>query len=105
PAVAAQPLAVLVTVLETTLGLALLLGLRTRAAAGAAAALLFLFATAMTVVLGPASQAEFGVYVMCVGALALALSDDPARWSVDAWLARRRSGNRPAGGAIEVGER
>ncbi len=80
-------LAVLATIGETTLGLALLLGIRIRAAAMGAAALLFLFATAMTV--SGFSQFAYGVYLMAAGALALS-TVDASLLSVDALLNWRK---------------
>lgn len=77
-------LAVLATIGETTFGLGLLLGVRTREMALGAAGLLFLFATAMSLSGGLASQAEYGVYLMSAGALALWRADDPTLVSIDA---------------------
>ncbi len=96
PNAAIVPLAVLVTILESSVAFGLLFGFRTRIAALGAAGLLFLFATAMTAVLGFAAQASFGVYVLAAGAWALALSSDPTRWSIDALL----SGSRDSAPAL-----
>lgn len=89
PAVIIPPLAVLVTILESTFAIGLLLGVRTRLAAAGAAGLLFLFGTAMTLVLSYGAQASYGVFAMSAGAWALSLSDDPTVASIDALLRKR----------------
>jgi len=79
--------AVLATIFEIVLGFAMLLGIRVRKAAIGSAVLLFLFATAMTI----AGRSQFmnAVYLMCVGALALAIVN-ASLLSVDALTARRK---------------
>src|SRR6201999_57296 len=73
PAAVAPAVAVLGTIGETVLGLALLLGIRICWAATGSAALLFLFATAMTI--SGLSQFAYGVYMMCAGAATLSIVD------------------------------
>jgi thiosulfate dehydrogenase [quinone] large subunit len=79
-------LAVLATVVECVLSVAMLLGIKTRWAAGGSALLLCLFATAMTI--SGLSQAEWAVYVLSAGAFALATSD-ASLLSVDSFIASR----------------
>jgi putative oxidoreductase len=76
PAALVPALAVVATVAEGVLGVAMLLGVRTRLAAAGSALLLLLFATAM--VLSGLSQAQYGVYLMAAGAWALATVDATA---------------------------
>jgi uncharacterized membrane protein YphA (DoxX/SURF4 family) len=73
PAAMTPAAAVLATIGEMVLGLALFLGIRIRWAATGAAALLFLFATAMTI--SGLSQFAYGVYMMCAGAATLSITD------------------------------
>ncbi|HWZ57383.1 MAG TPA: hypothetical protein VNW46_00300 [Gemmatimonadaceae bacterium] len=63
-------LAVLATIAEGTLGLAMLIGFRVRLASAGSALLLFVFATSM--VLSGLSQFQYSVYLMSVAAWALA---------------------------------
>jgi uncharacterized membrane protein YphA (DoxX/SURF4 family) len=77
-------LAVLATIAEGTLGVAMLIGLKVRLAATGSALLLFVFATAM--VLSGLSQFQYAVYLMSVTAWALA-TIDASVFSVDAYLA------------------
>lgn len=81
-------LAVVATLAEGGLGVALLLGVGTRLAAAGSALLLLLFATAM--LLSGLSQAEYGVYLMAAGAWALATVDATAL-GVDAVLHPQRT--------------
>ena len=60
------------TVLETGLGLLLLLGLRVRDAAWGAAGLTFLFGVAMAVSFGLKAPLDYSVFVCCSGAFLLA---------------------------------
>ena len=92
PAATIPVLAVLVTIGETTFGIALLLGIYIPFAAMGSATLLFLFATAMTI--SGFSQFSYGVYLMAAGALALS-SVDASSLSVDAFLRPRRSEIHP----------
>jgi putative oxidoreductase len=69
-------LAVLATVAEGALGVAMLLGLGTRVAAVGSALLLLAFATAM--MLSGLSQLQYGVYLMAAGAWTLATVDATA---------------------------
>ena len=85
-------LAVLATIAESTLAVTMLLGIYTRAASIGSAAVLFTFATAMTI--SRLSQFEYGVYLMCAGALALAAVDG-SLLSVDALLRRRKRSLQP----------
>lgn len=83
-------LAVLATIAEIFLGLALVVGIRISAAAIGSFILLFLFATAMTA--SGLSQFAYGVYMMAAGALALSTVD--ASWlSADFYM---KQGNRKA---------
>lgn len=79
--------AVLATIFEIFLGIAMLLGIRVRNAAIGSAVLLFLFASAMTI--AGFSQFTNAVYLMCVGALALA-TVNASLLSVDALTVRRK---------------
>ena len=76
-------LAVLATIAEGTLGLAMLVGFRVRLAAAGSALLLFVFATAM--VLSGLSQFQYSVYLMSVTAWALSTVDASA-FAMDARL-------------------
>jgi uncharacterized membrane protein YphA (DoxX/SURF4 family) len=87
PSATIPSLAVLATIGETTLGLALLPGVCIPFAAMGAAALLFLFATAM--IISGYSQFAYGVYLMAAGALALS-TVDASLFSVDALLSWRK---------------
>jgi putative oxidoreductase len=78
-------LAVMATLAEGTLGLAMLLGVRTRLAAAGAGLLLVMFGTAM--VLSGLSQFQYTVYLMATAAWALA-SIDASALTVDALLHR-----------------
>ena len=80
-------LAVLATVLESSLGLLLLVGYRTRWAGYGAAALTLLFALAMTCSFGPKEALDYSVFVDCAAALLLA-AQPTHPWSLDA----RRAG-------------
>ncbi len=88
PTTAAPVLAVLATIGETSLGIALLFGVYLAATAMGASALLFLFATAMTI--SGFFQFSYGVYLMAAGALALS-TVDASLLSVDSFLQSRRS--------------
>jgi len=72
PAAAAPFLARAATVLETSLGLALLVGWRVRQVALGAAALLALFATAMALSFGLKSPLDYSVFSASACALLLA---------------------------------
>jgi putative oxidoreductase len=86
PSTIVPALAVLATIGETTLGIALLVGLRIPIAAMGSAALLFLFATAMTI--SGFSQFAYGVYLMAAGSLALS-TVDASLLSMDALRKRK----------------
>jgi putative oxidoreductase len=89
PAGAAPALAVLATIAEVGLGLALLFGTRTRLAALGSAGLLLIYGVSMTVSLPVAEQFHFAVFVLCAGMFALSTVDTTAV-SVDGLAARRR---------------
>ena len=80
--------AVLATIIECVLCPSMLFGINTRWAARGSAALLFLFATAMTI--SGLSQAEWAVYVLSAGALALSTTD-ASLLSVDSVIASARA--------------
>ncbi len=65
--------AVLATIAESSLGLALVLGIKPRWTALGAAALLAVFGTAMAISFGPKSPLDYSVYSASAGALLLAL--------------------------------
>jgi thiosulfate dehydrogenase [quinone] large subunit len=91
----------LATVLETLLGLALMVGVQTRLAALASGGLLGLFALAMTVSMGVKSALNYSVLSASAGAVLLAASaSDP--WTLDALLRRARPGARARGGAARL---
>lgn len=89
PAAWAPVGAVLATVAELTLGVALAIGFRIRLAAMDAAALLLCYGVAMTISLPPAQQFHYAVFVLCTGMLALA-SVDASGLSLDTLRRRRR---------------
>lgn len=94
PAAAAPTLAVLATVAETLLAVALLFGVRLRLAAVGAALLLGVYGTAMTISLPVAEQFYYSVFVLAAGMLALATVARPPL-TVDAVLARFRQPSQP----------
>ena len=78
-----------VTIAETLLGVALIIGFETRRAAVWSGALLLAFAFGMTVGTGIKAPLNFSVFSAAAGALLLATTDSyPV--SVDAWRQRRR---------------
>jgi putative oxidoreductase len=85
-------LAVMATIGEGTLGLAILLGIRIRLAAASSAVLLGVFATAMA--LSGLSQFQYNVYLMAAAAWALATIDASAL-SVDGVVKRLRQASPP----------
>ena len=87
PVAVIPPLAVVETVIEGVLGIALLVGWQLRIALWGSTALLFAFTIAMTISLGFASQFFYAVLVMAVGGWLLALSD-ASPFSVDKMLDR-----------------
>jgi uncharacterized membrane protein YphA (DoxX/SURF4 family) len=89
PASVVPALAVLATIAEAGLGLALLLGVRTRLAALGSAGLLLVYGVSMTVSMPAAEQFHYVVFVLCAGMLALSTVDASAL-SVDGLAARRR---------------
>ena len=89
PAGLAPTLAVLATVAEITLGLALLLGVRLRLAAIGSAILLGIYAICMSITLPPAQQFHYTVFVLAAGMLTLATVDN-APLTLDALRGARR---------------
>jgi putative oxidoreductase len=88
PAAIIPALAVIETVIEAALGIAMLIGLQIRIAVWGSVALLCAFFTAMTISLGFASQLPYAVLVMAVGTWLLAASD-ASLLSVDKLIERR----------------
>ena len=88
PHEAIPAVAVLATIIECVLCTSMLFGINTRWAARGSAVLLFLFATAMTI--SGLSQAEWAVYVLSAGALALSTTD-ASLLSVDSVIASVRA--------------
>ncbi len=87
PAVVIPALAVIESVIEGILGLAMLLGACLRVTGWASSALLFLFGIAMTISLGVTSQFPFAVFVLAAGAWVLAILG-PSFASIDALVAK-----------------
>ena len=75
PAATVLPLAVVATVLETTLGFLLLIGWRTRIAALLSGVLLLSFGISMMLTLGVKAPLNFSVFSAAGGSLALACSE------------------------------
>ena len=90
PAGLAPTLAVLATMAETGLGLALLIGFWPRSALRASAALLVVFGLAMAVSLGVAAQFDYAVLVIAVGASYLSTVDATALSVSAGWTWRHR---------------
>jgi thiosulfate dehydrogenase (quinone) large subunit len=91
----------LATVLETLLGLTLIVGVQTRLAALASGGLLGLFALAMTASMGVKSALNYSVFSASAGALLLATSaSDP--WTLDALLKRARQGAGTRGDGVRL---
>lgn len=78
PAVLIPPLAWFVTVTETVLGFALILGFRTRYVALASGGLLGLFALGITVGTGLKAALNYSVFAASAGAFGLAIIDSLA---------------------------
>jgi uncharacterized membrane protein YphA (DoxX/SURF4 family) len=89
PAGLAPTLAVLATIAEIGLGLALLLGVGTRLAARGSAGLLLSYGLSMTVTRPLAEQFHYLVFVLCAGMLALSTVDGTAL-SIDRLAAHHR---------------
>ncbi len=87
PAATIPALAVVESIIEGALGLAMLVGAFLHVTAWASSALLFVFGIAMTVSLGVASQFPFAVFVLAAGTWVLAVLD-PSFASIDALAAR-----------------
>ncbi len=75
PAAVIPALAVIETIIEGVLGLAMLLGAGLRVTVWASSALLFAFAIAMTISLGLASQFGYAVFVLGAGTWVRATAD------------------------------
>lgn len=73
------------TVLETTLGMLLLVGFKTNYAAYSAALLSFVFALAMTWSFGIKEPMDYSVFAFCAGAFLLATMPS-YKWSIDQLL-------------------
>lgn len=82
-------LAVSSTVLETGLGLALLVGYKTRQAALGAALLSLLFAIAMSVSFGPKEPLDYSVWPVSAASFLLSCMA-PYRWSIDEQMNARK---------------
>jgi hypothetical protein len=76
-------LAIVETVIEGSLGIAMTLGVAVKRVCLASAVLLCAFAIAMSVSLGFGSRFPFAVPVLAGGAFLLAASEDSARWSLE----------------------
>lgn len=83
----APTLAVLATIAEVVLAVALLLGYRLRLAAAGATVLLIVYGVSMMISLPAAEQFHYSVFVLAAGMLLLATLDRTA-WTVDSLLAR-----------------
>lgn len=90
PAAVIPALAVIESIVEGVLGLALLVGVGGRATLLASTLLLLLFGVAMSVSLGLMSQFPFAVFVLAAGGWVLA-NADATFLSIDAWRAQRRA--------------
>jgi thiosulfate dehydrogenase (quinone) large subunit len=89
----------LATILETLLGVTLMVGVQTRLAALASGVLLGLFALAMTVSMGVKSALNYSVFSASAGAFLLATSASYP-WTLDALLRRARPGARARGASV-----
>jgi uncharacterized membrane protein YphA (DoxX/SURF4 family) len=85
PPALAPALAVLATIAEVSLGIAIIFGIWTRAAAIGAASLFAIFGIAMTISFGVKKPLDFSVFVDCAAALFLA-GVPHYRWSIDSLL-------------------
>lgn len=90
------PLAVLVTVLEGSLGLALVAGFRTRTTSLCAGVLLSLFAAAMTAFTGAKSALDYSVWSAAAGAFLLSAATAPE-------AAEGGTATSPAPGGVSAG--
>jgi uncharacterized membrane protein YphA (DoxX/SURF4 family) len=79
PAAIVPLLAWSATILETSFGIALILGLATRWAALGSSALLAWFAIAMVIYDGPKAPLDYSVFSASAGALLLALAEERVR--------------------------
>ena len=103
PAAWAPTLAVLATIAEVSLGIALIFGLWTRAAAIGGAALFATFGIAMAISFGIKKPLDFSVFTDCAAALLLTTFSS-YRWSFDAFFHAARNARRPLKGALQRGE-
>ncbi len=99
PRALAGPLAVLATITEGALGVALLLGVRLRLAALSCAALLSVYGVSMSISLPAAQQFHYNVFILAAAMLALATLRSPGTLTADRWLARRHELAQPPRGA------
>ena len=93
PVVVIPALAIIESVIEGGLGVAMLLGIKTRLASVGSSALLWVLGAAMTLSLGIESQFAYAVFVLAAGAGVLATLDTTAAFSLDGLrlrLARKR---------------
>jgi thiosulfate dehydrogenase (quinone) large subunit len=91
----------LATVLETLLGLTLIVGLQTRMSALSSGMLLLLFALAMSVSMGVKSALNYSVFSASAGAFLLATSPTYP-WTLDALLQQARQGARHRGDSVRL---
>ncbi len=85
PKTAAPTIAVISTVLETSLALLLLIGFKTNYAAFAAGVLTLLFAIAMSISSGVKEPLDYSVFAFSAGAFLLATTST-YKWSIDQLL-------------------
>ena len=77
PAAMAPAIAIVATVAEVSLAVALLIGFRTRGVAACAGGLLFCFGVAMTISLGPKEPLDYSVFSASAAAFLLAVTSRP----------------------------
>ena len=100
PGSLAPTLAVLATIAEVSLAMALLLGFRLRLAAYGAALLLSVYGTSMMISLPVAEQFHYNVFLLAAGMLTLSLARSPL--TVDAALTKLGSRQSPARPELEA---
>jgi thiosulfate dehydrogenase (quinone) large subunit len=91
----------LATVLETLLGLTLIVGLQTRVSALSSAVLLLVFALAMSISMGVKSALNYSVFSASAGAFLLATSPTYP-WTLDALLKQARQGAQDRGDSVRL---
>lgn len=97
PSAWAPALAVLATIAEVCLGIALIFGIWTRAAAVGSAALFAAFGIAMTISFGVKRPLDFSVFTDCAAALLLAAVPS-YRWTLDSLFGAARNVRRSVEG-------